>query len=132
MLGGFMAYCCLNAATYENKPVIGNAQCAVLVEMLACAPITAHWRKGRYVRRSFDITTGTAIATFDATGKYPNRPTGNHAALYLSQDPMGIWVIEQYVGLEKIQKRHIRFMNGGIPFHNNVANDADAYSVIEL
>jgi hypothetical protein len=131
MLGGFMTYCCQNAATYENKPVIGNAQCAVLVEMLACAPITAHWRKGRYVRRSFDIPTGTAIATFDATGKYPNRPTGNHAALYLSQDPMGIWVIEQYLGLEKIQKRHIRFMNGGMPFHHNVANDADAYSVIE-
>jgi len=126
-----MSYCCPNAATYEGKPLIGNAQCAVLVERLANAPATALWHKGRNVRRNLSIQPGTAIATFDATGRYPNTWTNNHAALYLSQDIMGIWVIEQYVGLEKIQKRHIRFMNGGVPYHHNVANDGDAYSVIE-
>ena len=126
-----MSYCCPNAAGYENKPLIGNAQCAVLVEKLSGAPPTAHWRKGQKVRGNAYIPSGTAIATFDTRGRYPNRPTGNHAALYLNQDSFGVWVIEQYVGLEKIQKRHIRFMNGKTPFHNNVANDGDAYSVIE-
>lgn len=126
-----MSYCCPNAATYEGKPLIGNAQCAVLVEALAKAPHTSAWRKGRSVRRNLGIQPGTAIATFDATGRYPNSSTGDHAALYLSQDGVGIWVIEQYVGLEKIQKRHIRFMNGAVPYHHNVANDGDAYSVIE-
>jgi hypothetical protein len=125
-----MTYCCPNAASYEGKPVIGNAECAVLVEKLAHAPTTMHWRKGQTVRGSSGVLTGTAIATFDAAGKYPNQPTGNHAALYLSQDGAGIYVIEQYVGLEKIQKRHIRFMNGAVPYHNNIANDGDAYSVI--
>lgn len=126
-----MSYCCPNAATYEGKPLIGNAQCAVLVEVLAKAPHTSAWRKGRSVRRNLGIQPGTAIATFDEAGRYPNTSTGDHAALYLSQDAMGIWVIEQYVGLEKIQKRRIRFMNGAVPYHHNVANNGDAYSVIE-
>jgi hypothetical protein len=111
-------YRCENAASYDKKPVIGNSQCAVLVEVLAHAPHTSLWRQGQKVRGNFNILEGTAIATFNSQGRYPNQPTGNHAALYLRQDPGGIWVIEQYVGLEAIQERHIRFMNGHKPFHN--------------
>jgi hypothetical protein len=125
-----MSYYRADAASYEGRPLIGDGQCAVLVEELSGAPRTSHWRRGQKVRGA-SIRTGTAIATFNSAGKYPNLSTGNHAALYLSQDKLGIWVIEQYVGLEKIQKRPIRFMNGKTPYHGNIANDGDAYSVIE-
>lgn len=125
-----MSYRCTNAADYENKPVKGNGQCAVLVEMLAGAPRAEFWKKGVGVRGA-TILPGTAIATFDASGKYPNKSTGNHAALYMKQDGHGIEVIEQYKGLEFIKRRKIRFMNGKPAYHNNLANDADGYSVIE-
>ena len=124
-------YCCRVPSSYILKPLIGNGQCAVLVQSLTGAPLTRYWRKGKTVRGLLTLSVGTAIATFDKTGKYPNKSFGNHAALYLKQDDTGIWVVEQYVGLEKIQRRHIRFMNGHKPYHNNVANDGDAYSVIQ-
>jgi hypothetical protein len=58
-----------------------------------------------------------------------NRKTGSHAALYLSQDRGGIWVIEQYRNIKEglISKRYIPFRGGkGSP-----SNDGDTYSVIE-
>ena len=42
------------------------------------------------------LPPGTAIATFDATGRYANHSHGNHAAIYLSQDASGIRVIDQW------------------------------------
>ncbi len=48
------------------------------------------------VRGDTALAPGTAIATFDANGRYANHSHGNHAAIYLSQDANGIRVIDQW------------------------------------
>lgn len=49
------------------------------------APTTRNWKQGLDVREAINqnkIEPGTLIATF-VDGKYPNKPTGNHAAIYI-------------------------------------------------
>lgn len=80
-----MPYRCLSPEAYDGK-VVGTGQCVAFVQRCAGAPVTAGWRKGTAVKGNMNISRGTAIATFDASGRYPNRSTGNHAAIYISQD----------------------------------------------
>ena len=121
-----MAYICANPETYAGKKV-GNGQCVVFVQDSAKAPNTSLWKQGRKVRDNLLIKQGTAIATFDAHGKYPNKPTGNHAAIYVSQGAAGIWVYDQWVSQGAVKKRLIRFKGGvGSP-----SNDGDAFCVID-
>lgn len=77
------------------------------------------------------LTKGTAIATF-VNGKYPNKPTGNHAALYVSQDASGVTVVDQWTGSGKIRKRVLIFKgkdkNGNFV---DPSGNGDAFSVVE-
>jgi hypothetical protein len=117
-------FVCSHPELYEGK-VVGDGQCAVFVQKCAGAPLAEFWTPGLPVKGN-DIPRGTAIATFDANGRYPNKPTGNHAAIYDGQDETGIWVYEQWKG-QPVQRRHIRFKGRkGSP-----SNDGDAFSVIE-
>ena len=84
--------------------------------------------------RNASIAKGTAIATF-VNGRYPNLPHGNHAALYISQDAGGIWVMDQWKGdpnKPKVSKRYLRtkgkWKNGTFV---DPSNNADAFSVID-
>ncbi len=124
-----MAYSYLPSVTsedYDGKKV-GNGQCVVFVQECTGAPITSLWKKGKKVRGNSLINQGTAIATFDEKGKYLNNSTGNHAAIYVSQNATGIWVYDQWVAQGAVKKRFIRF-KGGVGSHSN---DGDAFSVIE-
>ncbi len=122
-----MSYQCASPEQYVDHSIYGTGQCVEFVKAVTLAPQTSAWKKGDAVKANMDLAPGTAIATFDQTGKYPNHSTGNHAAIYLSQDAAGINVVEQYKGLEKVQRRHIMFRQGlGSP-----SNDGDAFSVIE-
>jgi hypothetical protein len=79
------------------------------------------------VKGNKNISKGTAIATFNAKGSYPNHATGNHAAIYAGQDETGIWVYDQWISQGRVGKRHIRFKGDpGIS-----SNDGDDYFVIE-
>lgn len=121
-----MDYVCSNPEDYENKKV-GNGHCVIFVQTCTAAPNTALWQKGDKVRGKLTLKKGTAIATFDEHGKYPNKPTGNHAAIYLSQDATGIWVYDQWIAQGAVKKRLIRFKGGvGSP-----SNDGDAFYVIK-
>src|SRR5262245_16483821 len=123
-----MSYRFAQAAKLAGNEWVGSHECVALVQQYANAPTTMHWREGTKARGDSSLAEGTAIATF-SKGKYGNRRTGNHAALYLSQDSTGIWVVEQFrnIAKGKIAKRHISFRGGkGSP-----SNDGDAYSVIE-
>ena len=81
------------------------------------------------------LPKGTAIATF-TDGAYKNRPHGNHAALYLSQDQGGLWVIDQWKDDDSkhttITRHYLRFKgvnkDGGWV---DTSNNGDAFSVIE-
>ena len=79
------------------------------------------------------ISKGTAIATF-VKGRYESKSHGNHAALFLSADATGIWVMDQWKGDKKpkVSKRHIpKRGTAEDGSFINPSNNADAFSVIE-
>ncbi|HVO74275.1 MAG TPA: BPSL0067 family protein [Ignavibacteriaceae bacterium] len=121
-----MPYICLVPESYDGKKV-GTGECVAFVQEAASAPNTSTWKKGAAVRGNLKISKGTAIATFDSAGKYANLKTGNHAAIYVSQDGIGIWVYDQWRAQGAVLKRQIRFKGGA----GSPSNDGDAFSVIE-
>jgi hypothetical protein len=68
-------------------------------------------------------------------GKYPNKSSGNHAALYISQDASGIWVMDQWKDNDskpKVSRRLLTFkgvLKSGA--YRDPSNNGDAFSVIE-
>ena len=117
----------------DGHDLVGTAQCVALVQAYAAAPRAAAWKQGVSVRGKLLLAKGTAIATFE-DGVYKNRSHGNHAALYVSQDQGGIWVIDQWKGPGKLQvsRHYLRFRgtdkDGG---WRDASNNGDAFSVIE-
>ncbi len=107
-------------------PSAGDGDCVAVVQEWTGASHTSTWRQGEPVRGN-DIPVGTAIASFE-NGRYPNRSTGNHAAIYLGQNSEGLIVLDQWRSLGRAQIRVIRFKGGdtGIP-----SNNGNAFSVIE-
>jgi hypothetical protein len=71
---------------------------------------TLAWRQGAAVLESKNLARGTAIATFEK-GRYPHRPTGNHAAFFLAYAGQAIWVMDQWkndpIGKPTVSKRLI-------------------------
>lgn len=97
------------------------------VREVAGVPQTAQWRKGVKVRGN-NVPTGTAIATFDRTGKYENDRTGrSHAAILIEENVAGLRVYDQWVG-RSVHERTIRWKNG----NGKPANDGDAYHVVTV
>lgn len=125
-----MAYVYAEAARLVGKKPVGSRQCVDLVKRFAGAPQTARWREGDHVRGCKDIAVGTAIATFE-DGKYPNRAHGNHAALYLGQNAVGIQVIDQWALMRQktLIARTISFKAPGAP--GIPSDDGNRYAVIE-
>ncbi len=116
---------------------VGNGQCVMFVQAAAMTGHTSSWRCGDIVKKS-QLAEGTAIATFDADGKYANDTHGrSHAAIYLSQDADGISVLDQWVEVTKnpdgtttrnvhpVTKRVIKFQDA-----KKIANDGRSYFVI--
>ncbi len=121
-----MPYMATNPEAQRDK-TIGYGQCVAFVQLVSHAPQTSAWKRGKRVKGDVTISTGTAIATFDAAGKYTNSLDGSsHAAIYVKQDAKGILVWDQWVG-QPVHQRWIRFQ-GGPPA--KPVNDGDAYYVI--
>lgn len=72
---------------------------------------TGTWKKGAQVKGNASIAAGTAIATFDASGRYHG-----HAAIYVKQDAAGMVVYDQWItGAGKaVGSRTIRWNGTGI------------------
>ncbi|MFO0849856.1 MAG: BPSL0067 family protein [Gemmataceae bacterium] len=122
------SYICKSPSAYSGKTV-GSGQCVPFVQEAAGAPHTSKWKQGVQVRGNKNLARGTAIASGWANGAYPNKATGNHAAIYDGQDDKGIWVYDQWAGKKPkpVSRRHIPFRGGkGSP-----SNDGDAFYVIE-
>ncbi|MBN1980511.1 MAG: BPSL0067 family protein [Chitinivibrionales bacterium] len=119
-----MPYICMNPEVYKTSQ--GSGQCVDLIKIAARAPATSSWKMGEKVRGNTTIKRGTAIATFDKNGRYPNNATGNHAAFYLSQNSDCIIVWDQWRG-QPPHRRPINFRGGS----DRPSNDGDAYYVIE-
>jgi len=87
-------YVATRPEAFEGR-VIGEGHCVEFVQAAAGAPRATAWREGAEVRGNPHIARGTAIATFESDGSYTSE-SGNHAAIYLSQDDEGIWVYDQW------------------------------------
>jgi len=82
------------------------------------------------VRGNVSITPGTVIATFDPDGHYGNHKDGrSHAAVYLSQNAIGIQVLDQWKGntVQPVHERTIRFKGG----HGLKVDDGDQFYVVQ-
>jgi hypothetical protein len=129
-----MAYIYAEVDDLDGKPLVGNKQCVAIVQHYAGAPHTSTWKQGAQVRGNIRIAKGTAVATF-VDGKYPNKKSGNHAALYVSQDAAGVWVMDQWANDPKkptISMRRMRFRgqeeDGS---YTDPSNNGDALYVID-
>lgn len=120
-----MAFIAQNPEKYEGQ-VVGDGQCVAFVKEASEAPQTSQWKEGEKVKGA-DIAKGTAIATF-IDGVYPSHARGNHAAIYVEQNDAGIVVWDQWKG-QPVHKRTVYFRGGD---SNNLSNDGDAFSVIEI
>ncbi len=123
-----------NVDGLEGEAKVGTKHCVVLVQHYAHAPVTSQWKEGEAVVGNNSLMKGTAIATF-VDGSYPNSSTGNHAALYISQDANGITVMDQWksdTSKPTISSRYIRRRGkNAAGSYINPSNNADAFSVIE-
>ena len=83
-------------AKFKNSA--DHTECVEFVRQTTAAPQTASWKKGVAIFGSTlsSINRGTAIATFNDSGKYPTDGKGEHAAIYLSHDASGIRVLDQW------------------------------------
>lgn len=129
--GSTMDHVYFPAAALQRKQTMGDGDCVTLIKEFTSAGPTMRWRAGAEVLNNPAIRPGTAIATF-VKGRYPNHPTGNHAAFFLRHGVDGFWVIDQYKGRPFIQSRFISIKN----LTTNGAfidpsNNARAFSVIE-
>ena len=117
----------------DGHELVGTHQCVALVQAYAKAPRTFDWKQGAAVRGKLLLPKGTAIATFE-DGVYKSRPHGNHAALYVSQDQGGIWVVDQWKSDTKLKvsKHYLQFKGPDKDGNwKDSSNNGDAFSVIE-
>ena len=121
-------YVAASPEAFEGR-VIGAGYCVDFVTAAAGVPRTAAWQEGPAVRGNPGIARGTAIATFEADGSYTSE-SGNHAAIYLSQDDRGIWVYDQWRG-QPVHQRLIRFAGGSGAKWGSKSNDGTRFAVIE-
>jgi hypothetical protein len=121
-------YVAANPEAFEGE-VIGKGYCVDFVKAAAGLPRTAGWQAGAAVRGNPHLAPGTAIATFEPDGSYTSQ-SGNHAAIYLSQDERGIWVYDQWRG-QPVHKRLIRFAGGSGAKWGSKSNDGRRFAVIE-
>ncbi|NML61626.1 BPSL0067 family protein [Massilia sp. RP-1-19] len=130
-----MPYIYPHARLLNGKEKVGDKQCVALVRHFTKAPPSSTWRAGETVIGNTSIVSGTGIATFE-DGRYPNKKTGNHTALYLYQVSDGIYVVDQWPG-DTVQKPNIsqRYIPGLGKDESgkfiNPSNNADAFSVIK-
>lgn len=114
-------------AHYHGKPH-GDGHCVALVRALTDLPATSQWRRGEPVRGT-DCEPGTAIATFDDSGRYANAmDNSSHAAILLGQhEDNSITVYDQWLN-QPPHQRVIRNRDG----LGYAVNDASRFYVIEV
>ena len=99
-------------------------QCVSYVKQVCPAlPSTSVWTKGELVKDAKTLAPGTVIATFNDRGKYEG-----HAAIYVSQGPVGISVYDQYVTPPNPKPVGPRTLRWGA--HGN-SNNGDRFYVVE-
>jgi hypothetical protein len=132
-----MAYIYSGVSRLQGKPLVGNGNCALMVEYYGKLPSHSHWHEGLRVVEQKEIGPGTAIATFE-DGRYPNKPHNNHVAFFvrfgtrsLDGSWNSIWIMEQFKASGRIQLRELRSKGKTGNHWIDPSNNADAFSIIE-
>jgi RHS repeat-associated protein len=119
----------------------GNGSCAQLPQILLDGQmgLTSEWRAGQNVTDFVDgPARGTVIATME-NGRYPNKKTGNHVAIFLSYvrsggTITGMLVINQWIGLDKPKMNTISLPKSTTPLprvpSSAAINDMRTYYVV--
>jgi len=113
-----------NAIEYFYNKKVGDGTDVAFVTVAANTPPSSVWREGDRVQHNHRVTRGTAIATFQ-NGAFYDSATGTWAAIFLSQDGMGLRVLVQEHGFPVHEET--------IPWHSSMtdSNSADKFHVIE-
>jgi hypothetical protein len=79
-----------------------SEQCVSFTKFFTGLPCSGCWRAGPKVVGN-DVPAGTAIATFDDQGLYPNGPHGNNSGIYVAPSgppypPNSIIILDQWPG----------------------------------
>ncbi|HET8687377.1 MAG TPA: BPSL0067 family protein [Methanosarcina sp.] len=99
-------------------------QCVSYVKKVCPSlPNTGAWRKGSQVKTTDNLSPGTVIATFNASGHYQG-----HAAIFVSKTAQGIMVYDQYVTPPSPKPVGQRLLRWGA--HGN-SNNGDNFYVVE-
>jgi hypothetical protein len=129
-----MSYICRDWQQFAHgsSKAYGNGQCAVFVELVTHAPKVHFWVRGiKVLGNGHLISPGTAIATFNSSGHYPNMPHGNHAALFVSEDGHAIKVIDQWHGKTTSHNPGPSTYHSGHGDDQHMTQDANFYYVID-
>jgi hypothetical protein len=120
----------LGTGKYKNQR--GNTECVAFIQQATNAPSTALWKRGIKVAtaKPGEIARGTVIATFDDDGKYPTDALGMHAAIYLSQTPAAIQVLDQWKKQGEVKPRPIWFVPRKGTSQSR-SNDGNTFYVVE-
>ena len=129
-----MSYVYAKVDKLEKTAKVGSGQCAVLVQWYAKVPLMKYWTAGDLVRGNATIKKGTAVATF-VNGEYPPaKGHHGHAAFYVSQDSLGVTVMDQWDSATKpkVSSRKMSF-KGTTKAGDfvDIQNNGDALYVIE-
>lgn len=99
-------------------------QCVSYVKTVCpTLPATVAWKKGKPVKDNKEIAPGTAIATFNSSGRYEG-----HAAIYVSQSSAGINVYDQWVTPPSPKAMGPRMLRWGA---RGNSNNGDNFYVVE-
>ncbi len=112
------------------KNAKGNTECVEFIRQATIAPPTGQWKPGKKVldAKVGELQRGTAIATFDDSGRYPNDGLGKHAAIYLYHTRDAIVVLDQWDRQGEVKQRSICFNR---PPGTSRSNDGNTFYVIE-
>ena len=117
------------ARQYEKQTVsVGTGQCVALVKYFSGAPAASLWHAGEKLTRDSvkTLASGTVIATF-VDGRYPNRLSGNHAAIFVRSVPGGIAIFDQWTSHSPSERKIFFGRAKGV----NAAQRLELYAVVE-
>lgn len=105
-----------------------NGHCVAFVQEVTTLGVSTTWRRGDPAHGS-NVAPLTAIATFDARGRYASRTDGSsHCAILLAAHSDGsITVLDQWLS-QPVHERIIRDRAGA----GDAANDASRFYVVEV
>jgi hypothetical protein len=118
----------------QGKAKVDGGECVRLVQHYTNVGNTTLWRQGERVLDLNFLVPGTVIANFTKQGRWPGKPKGNHAALFVEFGPRGpdgkpttIVMMDQWTDSKKaaISARSVPSRGQKLHSEGNIYDDSD-------